>query len=38
MIETKELRFIKLTSDTTFKYLYKDDSTRQWINNIIKQI
>lgn len=36
--DTKQkLRFIKLSSDTTFKYLYKDESTRCWINNIIKQ-
>ena len=37
MIDTKNLRFIKLTSDTTFKYLYKDEESREWINNIIKQ-
>ena len=46
MVEEKEkdekskeenLRFIRLTADTTFKYLYKDEDTRGWINNIIKQ-
>lgn len=37
MQEVKDLRFIKLSSDTTFKYLYKDEEGRKWINNIIKQ-
>ena len=36
MIEEK-LRFIELTSDTTFKYMYKNNNTRKWINNIIKK-
>ena len=36
MVEEK-LRFIRLTADTTFKYLYKNKDTRDWINNIIKQ-
>jgi len=35
--EKENLRFIRLTADTTFKYLYKDEETRGWINNIIKQ-
>ena len=33
----EDLRFIRLTADTTFKYLYKNEETRDWINNIIKQ-
>ena len=33
----EDLRFIRLTADTTFKYLYKNEETRNWINNIIKQ-
>lgn len=30
-----ELRFISLDSDSTFKYLYKNEKTRKWINSII---
>ena len=33
----ENLRFIRLTADSTFKYLYKDLETRGWLNNIIKQ-
>ena len=44
MVETREavnnvntnLIFIVLVSDTTFKYLYKNEKTRVWFNNIIK--
>ena len=32
-----ELRFIELTSDTTFKYLYKKEKTIAWFNRIIKE-
>jgi len=32
-----ELRFIELTSDTTFKYLYKNEKTRKWFNRIIRE-
>ena len=31
-----ELRFIELVSDTTFKYLYKNEKMRVWFNDIIK--
>ena len=31
------LRFISLCSDTTFKYLYKNKETRDWLNYIIKE-
>jgi len=31
------LRFISLCSDTTFKYLYKNEKTREWLNYIIKE-
>ncbi len=34
---TLEKEFISLTSDTTFKYLYKNNETRLWIDNIIKK-
>ena len=34
---TLEKEFISLTSDTTFKYLYKNNETRPWIDNIIKK-
>ena len=30
-------RFISLCSDTTFKYLYKNEKTRKWLNTIIKE-
>ena len=30
-------RFISLCSDTTFKYLYKNEKTRKWLNAIIKE-
>jgi hypothetical protein len=30
-------RFIKLVSDTTFKYLWKKENTRQWLVEIIKE-
>ena len=30
-----EPRFISLVSDTTFKYLWKNDRTRKWLNEII---
>lgn len=33
----KELRFISLGMDTTFKYLYKSEKTRPWFNHIIKE-
>ena len=33
----KELEFISLVSDTTFKYLYKNIKTREWIDNIIRK-
>ena len=33
----KDLRFIELCSDTTFKYLYKNENTRNWFNRIIKE-
>lgn len=36
-IEEKELRFISLGMDTTFKYLYKNERTRPWMNRIIKE-
>ena len=36
MVKTPKLRFIELCSDTTFKYLYKNDKYRPWFNNIIK--
>jgi len=38
-LEDKEvnIRFIELTSDTTFKYLYKNEKTRAWFNHIIKE-
>ena len=32
----EDLRFISLCSDTTFKYLYKNPKTRNWLNDIIK--
>lgn len=39
--KTKEkenkVRFITLCSDTTFKYLYKNEKTRKWFNYIIKE-
>jgi len=35
--DKKELRFISLCSDTTFKYLYKNEKTRSWLNYIIKE-
>lgn len=31
----KEPRFISLVSDTTFKYLWKNERTRNWLNEII---
>ena len=31
------LRFISLCSDTTFKYLYKNEKTRKWFNYLIKE-
>ena len=34
--ENQGLRFIELCSDTTFKYLYKNEETRNWFNHIIK--
>ena len=41
MVEEKEtkkdLRFISLCSDTAFKYLYKNNETRKWLNYIIKE-
>ena len=30
--------FVSLLSDTTFKYLYKNIDTREWLNNIIKEV
>lgn len=35
--EVNNLRFIELSSDTTFKYLYKNEKTRKWLNYIIKE-
>ena len=32
-----KLRFISLGADTTFKYLYKNERTRPWIDHIIKE-
>jgi len=32
-----DIRFIELTSDTTFKYLYKNEKTIAWFNRIIKE-
>ena len=37
MPKEKELEFISLVSDTTFKYLYKNIKTRSWIENIIRK-
>ena len=34
-INNKEPRFISLVSDTTFKYLWKNERTRKWFNEII---
>ena len=31
------LKFISLCSDTTFKYLYKNEKTRKWFNYLIKE-
>lgn len=36
-IEERKLRFIDLKSDTTFKYLYKNEKTRVWFHRIIKE-
>ena len=36
-LETKEDKFISLLSDTTFKYLFKNENTREWLVNIIKE-
>ena len=30
-----EPRFVSLVSDTTFKYLWKNERTRKWFNEII---
>jgi len=35
--KVNNIRFIELTSDTTFKYLYKKEKTRDWFNHIIKE-
>ena len=35
--EKLELRFVSLKADTTFKYLYKNERTRPWMNRIIKE-
>ena len=32
-----DIRFMELTSDTTFKYLYKNEKTRAWFSHIIKE-
>ena len=33
----EEDNFISLLSDTTFKYLYKNKETRNWLENIIRE-
>ena len=33
----EEDNFISLLSDTTFKYLYKNKETRNWLKNIIRE-
>ena len=35
--EQKKANFISSLSDTTFKYLFKNDDTREWLVNIIKE-
>ena len=34
--QRKDLRFISLSSDTTFKYLYKNQETREWFHRMIQ--
>ena len=34
--QRKDLRFIELCSDSAFKYLYKNQETRNWFHKIIK--
>ena len=34
--EQKKDNFVSLLSDTTFKYLFKNEDTREWLVNIIK--
>ena len=36
-LEKEKIRFISLCSNTTFKYLYKNMDTREWLNYIIKE-
>lgn len=36
-LQNSGLRFISLCSDTAFKYLYKNEETRSWLNFIIKE-
>ena len=31
----KDKKFVCLLADTTIKYLWKNDNTRQWLNEII---
>ena len=33
--EQKKDNFVSLLSDTTFKYLFKNEDTREWLVNII---
>ena len=35
--EQKKANFVSLLSDTTFKYLFKNEDTREWLVNIIKE-
>ena len=35
--EQKKDNFVSLLSDTTFKYLFKNENTREWLVNIIKE-
>jgi hypothetical protein len=34
--EQKKDNFVSLLSDITFKYLFKNEDTREWLVNIIK--
>ena len=35
-MKEKEPRFVSLVSDTTFKYLWKNERTNSWIREIIE--
>ena len=35
MNNVKELEFVSLVRDTTFKYLFKNEDTRKWLEEIV---